>query len=102
MRITLNSHGGWSGLVTKPITIDTAALPAAAAHEAERLAAAAQSTPGTSPAALTAARGRAPESMSYTITIEDGGRTTTLKSSDAEAHPEIEALAAWVRSQAGK
>jgi emfourin len=40
--------------------------------------------------------------MSYTITIEDGGRQTVLKQSDTAMSPAFAALLTWIQSHLAK
>lgn len=100
MKISFKVHGGWGGRFMPPLTIDTAMLPPVLAAEVTRLASAAEAAAAANTAAA-AKSGQAPEAMTYTITIEDGDRTTTLKGSDVDSCPHFHALADWVRQHVG-
>lgn len=96
MKITLALHGGLAAgirLNRPPRQVDAAALPSEAAAELARLVAAAQgaAAPAETPKS-------APDAMSYTITIEDGGRQTVLKQSDTAMSPAFAALLSWLQS----
>ena len=96
MKITLAPHGGLAAAVylgRPPREVDADALPAAAAAELARLVAAAKAAPA--PAASSRA---VPDAMSYTITIDDGGRQTVLKQSDTTMSPAFGALLGWLQS----
>ncbi len=100
MKIRLASRGGWTaGMRLPPLVVDTNALPAAAASLAKQLAAAAEDTKEDL-AAGAAAKARAPEAMTYEITLEYGDREVTLKGSDVASSPQFEALRAWVQNKA--
>ncbi|WP_329192347.1 MULTISPECIES: protealysin inhibitor emfourin [unclassified Streptomyces] len=95
MRVTLAAHGGLaaaSNLRRPPEALDTDALPEDAAAELARLVAAAAAEPEAE------GPGRARDAMSYTITVEDGGRTTVLKQSDAAMTHSFAALLTWLRN----
>ncbi|MGZ8335140.1 MAG: protealysin inhibitor emfourin [Allosphingosinicella sp.] len=106
MRISLASHGGWSAPLRRPpLTLDTAGLPEAAAAELAGLAKAAEAAAASAPAteAATESAGpspRAPEAMTYAITIERDGKQVTLRGSDLEESPEFAALRDWLQAQA--
>ncbi len=95
MKVTLAAHGGLAaagGLGLPPDTLDTDTLPGKGAAELARLMAAASSRrpPADRPS-------RARDAMSYTITVEDGGRSTVLEQSDASMTPEFAALLTWLQ-----
>ncbi|MGW6688041.1 protealysin inhibitor emfourin [Streptomyces sp. NPDC054961] len=95
MKVTLAAHGGLAAAVNfrrAPEVLDTDALPAHAAAELAQLVAGA----GTAPRADQP--GRARDAMSYTITVEDGGRSTVLTQSDATMTPAFAALLTWLRN----
>lgn len=80
MKITLATHGGQAAALNlrrPPRVIDTDTLTAGDAAELARLAADAATTPprGEAP-------GKSRDAMSYTITVEDGGKQTVLSQSD--------------------
>lgn len=93
MKVTLATHGGLAAAVDHrlpPKVLDTEALPENAATELTRLVAAAVPTPTVDQP------GGARDVMSYTITVEDGGRVTVLKQSDAAMTPAFAALLSWL------
>jgi hypothetical protein len=93
MRVTLALHGGWGAAVhlsQQPRQLDTEDLPAAAAGELARLVTAARTVPAPSSQPL-------PDAMSYTVTIEDGGRRIVIKQSDATMSPEFADLLSWLQ-----
>ncbi|MEU9453797.1 protealysin inhibitor emfourin [Streptomyces sp. NPDC048277] len=91
MKVTLVTHGGQAAginLRLPPRTLDSGTLPSDAAAELARLVAAAVPEAGKE-----RPHGRpAPDAMSYTITVEDGGRTTVLTQSDTTMSPAFAAL----------
>lgn len=81
MKVSLARHGGQAAgilLGRPPRVLDTSTLPPTAAEEISRLIEAATAA---SPAEEHSP-GRARDVMSYTITVEDGGRQIVLKCSD--------------------
>ncbi|GAA3503840.1 hypothetical protein GCM10019016_109520 [Streptomyces prasinosporus] len=93
MKVTLAAHGGQAAAVLlrlPPRVLDTDTLPEDAAAELARLVAAAV------PAAEGGGPGRARDAMSYTITVEEGGRPTVLTQSDASMSPAFAALLGWL------
>jgi hypothetical protein len=79
--------------------VDADALSKPAAGELARLVAAARSAPE----AEADGPGRGRDAMSYTITVEDGGRPTVLKQSDTTMTPAFAALLDWIeKNPAGK
>ncbi|MEU2224848.1 protealysin inhibitor emfourin [Streptomyces sp. NPDC018347] len=93
MKVTLARHGGQAAalrLRLPPEVLDTDALPEGAAAELARLVAAA------GPAAGAEGTGRARDAMSYTITVEDDGRSTVLTQSDTTMSREFAALLRWL------
>ncbi|MGW7100065.1 protealysin inhibitor emfourin [Streptomyces sp. NPDC054838] len=89
MKLTLATHGGLAAPVNlrlPPKVLDTDMLPEDAAAELARLVAAAAAEPEADRPS------RARDAMSYTITVEDGGRSTVLKGSDAAMTPAFAAL----------
>ncbi|MFE5580503.1 protealysin inhibitor emfourin [Kitasatospora sp. NPDC056531] len=93
MIITLAKHGGLAAAINlrlPPEVLDTATLPEPAAARLTQLVAAAVSAPGQDEA------DRARDAMSYTITIEDGGRSTVLSQSDTAMSPGFAALLTWL------
>jgi hypothetical protein len=95
MKLTMAQHGGQAAginLRLPPRVVDTATLRADEAEELARLVADA----ATAPVADTAP-GKARDAMSYTITIEDGGRQTVLKQSDTTMSEAFGRLLAWLQ-----
>jgi hypothetical protein len=101
MRVTLAAHGGLAAglnLRRPPRAVDTDELPPAQADELERLVDAALDAgthrpPGSGPA---------PDAMSYTITVERDGKTSTLSGSDTAASAQFADLLAWLEAHAGQ
>jgi|SRR5690349_4101656 len=94
MRIALATRGGLAAALNRrlpPRVLDTDSLPPEQAGEARRLVAAASAAGGG-----TTGAGRARDAMSYQITVEDGGRSTTLTGSDVSMSPAFAALLSWV------
>lgn len=93
MKVSLAKHGGQvAGILLgrPPRTLDTSMLPSTAAEEISRLieaATAASSANEDGP-------GRARDAISYTITVEEGGRQTILKCSDANMSHDLADLLA--------
>ncbi|MFD5517313.1 protealysin inhibitor emfourin [Streptomyces sp. NPDC127066] len=93
MRVTWEAQGGQAAAIRlglPPKVLDTDALPESAAGELDRLVAAA------APEAGQERPSRARDAMSYTITVEDGGRSTTLTQSEAAMSPAFAALLGWL------
>ncbi|MFF5537158.1 protealysin inhibitor emfourin [Streptomyces cinerochromogenes] len=96
MKVTLARHGGLAAAIhlrRPPTVVDTDALPDSAAAELAGLVAAA--VPGTA-GEEGAGPGRARDAMSYTVTVEEGGRSTELTQSDTTMSPEFAALLSWL------
>ncbi|MCX5380717.1 protealysin inhibitor emfourin [Streptomyces sp. NBC_00091] len=92
MKVTLATHGGLAAAIRRPPKVlDTDTLPESAATELAQLVAAAVPTPTEDQP------GRARDARSYTITVEDGGRSTVLQQSDAAMTPAFAALLTWLR-----
>ncbi|MET7986495.1 MULTISPECIES: protealysin inhibitor emfourin [unclassified Streptomyces] len=94
MKVTWEAHGGQAAAIRlglPPKVLDTDALPDDAAGELDRLVAAA-----VVPEAGEERPSRARDAMSYTITVEDGGRSTALTRSDATMSPAFAALLGWL------
>src|SRR5919112_1169836 len=80
MKVTLATHGGLAAGINirlPPRVVDTETLPRPAAAELSRLVAAAKAV-NASPAGDERVR----DAMSYTITVEEHGQSTTLAQSD--------------------
>ncbi|MEU9719234.1 protealysin inhibitor emfourin [Streptomyces sp. NPDC047976] len=96
MKVILESYGGLAAtanLRRPPDVLDSAALPEGTAAELERLVAAAVAAPAPQDT------GRARDATGYSITVEDGGRSTVLEQSDAAMSPAFAALLAWLRDR---
>ncbi|MGW0792629.1 protealysin inhibitor emfourin [Streptomyces sp. NPDC002911] len=96
MRVTLATHGGLAAAVRAnlpPEVLDTDTLPENAADELSRLVAAAI------PAAeeTKEPHSRARDAMSYSITVEEGGRSSVLVQSDTAMTPEFAMLLRWLK-----
>ncbi|MEU4484508.1 protealysin inhibitor emfourin [Streptomyces purpurascens] len=101
MRVTLATHGGLAAPVLAglpPDVVDTHALPESAAAELSRLVAAAVPAAGGDPEP----RRRAPDAMSYSITVEEGGHSSVLVQSDTDMSPEFAALLRWLKEHAAR
>jgi hypothetical protein len=94
MRVTLATYGGQAAAINlrlPPKVLDADALPENAAAELAQLV----------EAAVPAAEedrppSRARDAMSYTITVEEGGRSTVLTQSETTMSPEFAALLSWL------
>jgi emfourin len=96
MKVTLAQHGGQAAAINlrlPPRVVDTTTLRADEAGELARLVADAKSAP----LAAGAAPGTARDAMSYTITIEDGGRQMVLSQSDTTMSEAFARLLAWLQ-----
>ncbi|MGH3776267.1 MAG: protealysin inhibitor emfourin [Pseudonocardiaceae bacterium] len=101
MRVTLATHGGLAAAINlrrPPRVVDADTLAEPAAKELSQLVAAAKAaaTPGE---VTEAGPGRAPDEMSYTITVEDGGQHVVLTESDTTMSPEFGALLSWLEER---
>ncbi|MFI0960693.1 protealysin inhibitor emfourin [Streptomyces sp. NPDC021080] len=97
MKVTWETYGGQAAAIRlglPPKVLDTGALPENAARELDRLVAAA--VPETEEKRADRAR----DAMSYTITVEDGGRSTAMTRSDATMTPAFAALLSWLEKHA--
>jgi hypothetical protein len=96
MKVTLEQHGGLAaGIRRLPRVVKADALTREAAEELARLVEAARVIPvaeGDGP-------GRARDAMSYTITVEDSGRSVLLRQSDTSMSPAFAALLDWFQKQ---
>ena len=95
MRVTLATHGGQAAginLRLPPRVVDSATLPEPAAKNLSQLVAAAKSVEVSA-----ASDQRARDAMSYTITVEDSGRSTVLTQSDVTMTREFAELLAWLQ-----
>lgn len=94
MRVALTTHGGLAAAISlrlPPRELDSDSLPPEQARELRGLVAAA-SAEGAGPANSGPAR----DAMSYTITVDDGPRSTTLTGSDTTMSPAFATLLGWI------
>jgi hypothetical protein len=97
MRVSLTTRGGLAAAVNAaapPIVVDTASLPGEQAHELTRLVRAAESAPPPGPEP----GGR--DVQSYTVIVDDDGRTTTIRARDTAMPDEVADLIEWIRRRA--
>jgi hypothetical protein len=95
MRVTLATHGGQAAGIYRgmpPRVVDSDKLPEPAAEKLSRLVAAAMAVDVSG-----ASDKRARDAMSYTITVEDSGRSTVLAQSDVTMSREFGELLAWLQ-----
>jgi hypothetical protein len=98
MRVTLATHGGQAAAIRlrlPPEVLDSDLLPANAAAELAELVAAVGPTPGLA-AGEERPPGPARDTMSYTITVEDDGRTSVITQADTTMTPQFAALLDWL------
>ena len=99
MKVTLATHGGLAAAINMrlpPRVVDTETLPRPAAAELSRLVAAAKAVN-----AFPAGGERARDAMSYMITVEERGQSTTLAQSDVTMSAQFAALLNWLQEHAG-
>ena len=98
MRITLTTRGGLAAAINlglPPRAINTDNLPQPAAEELAQLVAAAKAAePAEEPAK--AGPRRAPDEMSYTITLDHGDHRVVLTATDTTMSREFGALLDWL------
>jgi Emfourin len=95
MKITLAKHGGLAAGVYRalpPLLVDTDALLPATVTDLAKLVAAAKAAPPIKEEIP----GRSRDAMSYTITIEDDGQSTTLHQSDTNMSQAFATLLTWL------
>ncbi|GGP54756.1 protealysin inhibitor emfourin [Streptomyces melanogenes] len=93
--MTLETHGGQAAAINlrlPPKVLDTDTLPEDASAELARLVA------GAVPEPAAERPDRARDAMSYTITVEDGGRSTVLTQSDTTMSPAFASLLSWLEN----
>jgi hypothetical protein len=93
MKVTLTTHGGLAAAINlglPPRVVNTGNLPEPAAEELAQLVAAAKA------AEPAEASGRAPDEMSYTITVESSGHEDVLAATDTTMSREFGALLDWL------
>jgi hypothetical protein len=94
MKVTLATNGGLGAglqLGRRPLVVDDTRVSNA---DARRLAVLVDAARAEAPSAE--ASRPAPDAMSYTITVEDGGRSTALTQSEAAMSPAFAALLGWL------
>jgi hypothetical protein len=94
MRVSLRTHGGLAAAITMrlpPKVVDTADLPPEAAAELRDLVSVASET-----AVRSAPRN---DAMTYTITVEDAGESSTLTAGDTTMSPAFSKLMTWIENQ---
>jgi hypothetical protein len=98
MRVTLATHGGLAAAINlrlPPRVVDTETLSAPATAELSRLVAAAKAANASA-----AGSERARDAMSYMITVEERGQSTTLAQSDVTMSAQFAALLNWLQQHA--
>jgi Emfourin len=98
MKVTLATHGGLAAginMQVPPRVVDTETLPRPAAAELSRLVTAAKAV-NASPSSA----GQARDAMSYMITVEERGQSTTLAQSDVTMSAQFAALLNWLQQHA--
>ena len=98
MKVTLTTHGGLAAAIhiqLPPRVVDTETLPGPAAAELSRLVAAAKGVNASA-----AGDERARDAMSYMITVEERGQSTTLAQSDVTMSAQFAALLNWLQQHA--
>jgi hypothetical protein len=92
VRIRFQCEGGFARFpgLSKPITVDTASLPAADAAELKSLVDRARFF--KQPAQISRAGAGAADYRTYTICVEDTGRSHTIQATDPVADPSLQAL----------
>ena len=118
MRIRLRRSGGFAGLQTPPVEIDSQQLPADKARELEQLVtqarlfeppAAAEPSPPAPPAPSQPSSSAPPQppagpgpvrdGFQYDLSIEDGGRSQAVRLHEGTMHPEAARLVQWLAKQ---
>lgn len=86
MRLTLQVYGGIVAVRRRPVSLDTASLQPGQAGAVENLVrslVAAASAPPAEPL---------PDAMSYTLTVDDGGKKSVVKQRDGGITAEFQRL----------
>jgi hypothetical protein len=91
--------GGFAAVpgLNRPIDVDVDALPAEQRAEIERLVAAAHFF--TQPAARGAAHPGAADVRTYAITVEDAGRSHSIRLTDPIDDPALVEIVDWLRAR---
>lgn len=98
MKVTLTTHGGLAAAINlglPPRVVNTDNLPAPAAEELAQLVAAAKAAK-LAEVPAEAGPGRAPDAMSYTITVDGNGHQVVLAATDTTMSREFGALLDWL------
>ena len=105
MRIRLRRSGGFAGLQTPPVEIDSQQLPADKARELEQLVTQARlfeppagAGPGAAPQPA-ATPGPARDAFQYDLSIEDGDRSQAVRLHEGAMHPEAARLVQWLTQE---
>jgi hypothetical protein len=98
--VNFESGGGFAHFpgLSRPVRIDTTELSPEQADQLKRLVARARFF--EQPAEVGAPPPGAADLRSYTITVQDGDRTHTVKTSDALEDPQLRELVEHLRAQA--
>jgi hypothetical protein len=97
VKVILEKYGGFAaGIRQPPHIVDSTALPETDAEELAQLVSALKGAP----AVEEESPGRARDAMSYTITVEDGGKRTVFRQSDMTMSPLFAALLQWLELHA--
>jgi hypothetical protein len=99
LRISFKTSGGFAAVpgLSRPVDVDTAALPAEQRDEIERLVAAA--CVFAQPAARGAAHPGAADVRTYTITVEDAGQSHSIRLTDPIEDPALVEMVEWFRAR---
>ncbi|HYL06456.1 MAG TPA: protealysin inhibitor emfourin [Thermoanaerobaculia bacterium] len=112
MRIRLRRSGGFAGLQTPPVEIDSQQLPADKARELEQLMTQARlfeppagAGPGAAPSQpappqpVAATPGPARDGFQYDLTVEDGGCSQAVRLHEGAMHPDAARLVQWLAQE---
>lgn len=101
MRVTLTTEGGlaYFPALAKPVTVDSAALPPDQADELQRLIAAADFFNRPSEAAPPPPG--AADYRTYTLTVDDGARAHTIRTTDIASDPTLNSLLVFIKGLRG-
>lgn len=99
MQITLRTEGGLAAFpgLNRPITVDSAELPAPEATELVRLVE--QAKFFDRPAVASALPPGAADYREYTITVQDGDRQHTIRLADPVQDSDLQALLHFLRAR---
>jgi hypothetical protein len=100
MRIQFKREGGLVALpgLSRPVTIDSDQLPEDEARELEQMVAAARVFERAPDARALPAGAR--DIITYTVTVEDGGRHHTVQMSDLTQDPDLQRLLVFLKAKA--